>query len=97
MIIGVGRICKGDLNSEIQLFFELHDVDKDGYLNKDEVVQLSETLLWIFRNTSGEEEEEAEHLNAVSTFLHHAFEYSETRDGDLYLSLGSLRYYTRIE
>ncbi|KAI9339139.1 rab-GTPase-TBC domain-containing protein [Pilaira anomala] len=91
MIIGVGRIYKGDLNSQIQLFFELHDVDKDGHLNKDEVVQLSETLLWIFRNTSGEEEEEEEHLNAVSTFLHHAFEYSETRDGDQFLSLGSLR------
>lgn len=74
------------MNSQIKLFFQLHDVDKDDYLNKDEVLQLSETLLWIFRNTSGEE-----HLSAVSTFLHHAFEYSETKGDDQYLSLGSLR------
>jgi hypothetical protein len=69
------------------LFFELHDIDKDKYLNKDEMVQFSETLLWIFRNTQDEN-----HLNAVSTFLHNAFEYSETREDDQYLSLESLRY-----
>ncbi|KAI9252176.1 rab-GTPase-TBC domain-containing protein [Helicostylum pulchrum] len=86
VIIGIGSIYKGDLNSQIKLFFQLHDVDKDDYLNKDEVLQLSETLLWIFRNTSGEE-----HLSAVSTFLHHAFEYSETKGDDQFLSLGSLR------
>ncbi|GAA5816203.1 hypothetical protein MFLAVUS_009729 [Mucor flavus] len=86
VIIGIGSIYKGDLNSQIKLFFQLHDVDKDDHLNKDEVLQLSETLLWIFRNTSGEE-----HLSAVSTFLHHAFEYSETKGDDQFLSLGSLR------
>jgi hypothetical protein len=75
------------LNSQIKLFFDLHDIDKDEYLNKDEVLQLSETLLWIFRHTQDED-----HLNAVSTFLHHSYEYSETRDdGDQYLSLGSFR------
>jgi hypothetical protein len=86
VIIGVGSIVKGDLNSQIKLFFQLHDLDGDDYLNKDEIVQLSETLLWIFRHTSDEE-----HLNAVSTFLHHAFEYSEEKDDDQYLSLASLR------
>lgn len=90
MIIGVGSIVKGDLNSQIKLFFQLHDVDDDDFLNKDEIVQLSETLLWIFRHTSDEE-----HLNAVSTFLHHAFEYSETKKKgqveDQYLSFDSLR------
>ncbi|KAL7320859.1 GTPase activating protein (GAP) [Mucor circinelloides] len=86
VIIGVGSIYKGDLNSQIKLFFDLHDIDRDEYLNKDEVVQLSETLLWIFRNTQDED-----HLNAVSTFLHNAFEYSETRGDDQYLSLASLR------
>jgi hypothetical protein len=75
------------LNSQIKLFFNLHDIDNDGYLNKDEVLQSSETLLWIFRHTQDED-----HLNAVSLFLHHAYEYSETRDDDdQYLSLGSFR------
>ncbi|GAN11449.1 TBC-domain-containing protein [Mucor ambiguus] len=86
VIIGVGSIHKGDLNAQIKLFFDLHDMDKDEHLNKDEVVQLSETLLWIFRNTQDED-----HLNAVSTFLHNAFEYSETKGDDQYLSLASLR------
>ncbi|KAI7892057.1 rab-GTPase-TBC domain-containing protein [Mucor mucedo] len=86
VIIGVGSIYKGDLNSQIKLFFQLHDVDKDDYLNREEILQLSETLLWIFRNTSDEE-----HLNSVSTFIHHAFEYSEKRGEDQFLSLASLR------
>ncbi|KAI8637470.1 rab-GTPase-TBC domain-containing protein [Parasitella parasitica] len=86
IIIGVGSIHTGDLNSQIKLFFDLHDVDKDECLNKDEVVQFSETLLWIFRNTQDEH-----HLNAVSTFLHNAFEYAESRGDDKYLSLASLR------
>ncbi|CEP07863.1 hypothetical protein [Parasitella parasitica] len=86
VIIGVGSIHKGGLNSQIKLFFDLHDIDKDEYLNKDEVVQFSETLLWIFRNT-----QDGNHLNAVSTFLHNAFEYAESRGEDKYLSLASLR------
>lgn len=44
----------------------------------------SETLLWVFRQHKDDEE----HLNAVSTFLHHAFEYSDKS----YLSFESLRY-----
>ncbi|KAI8367363.1 rab-GTPase-TBC domain-containing protein [Choanephora cucurbitarum] len=87
VVTGLGSISKGDLNSQINLFFTLHDCDKDGFLNKDEILQLSETLLWIFRLTQDEE-----HLNAVSTFLHHAFEYAETKqDGEQYLSAGSFR------
>lgn len=74
------------MNSQIKLFFQLHDVDKDDYLNREEILQLSETLLWLFRDTSDEE-----HLNSVSTFIHHAFEYSETRGEDQFLSLASLR------
>ncbi|KAI9470070.1 MAG: rab-GTPase-TBC domain-containing protein [Benjaminiella poitrasii] len=86
-IIGIGSIYIGDLNSQLQLFFDLHDMDKDGYLNKDEIVQFSETLLWIFRNYTQDED----YLNAVSTFLRNAFEYSETRNDEPYLSLASLR------
>lgn len=87
MVIGVGAIVKGDLNSQLELFFKLHDVDKDNFLDNDEILQLSETLLWIFRRTNDEE-----HLNSVSTFLQNAFEYSESKDNNKYLSLASLRY-----
>lgn len=83
------------MNDHIKLFFDASDVDKDGLLNRDEVLELSETLLWIFRDVSDEE-----HLNSVSTFLHHANEYSEP-DGsagsqETYLSKESLRYSIHI-
>lgn len=34
-----------DLMENIEWFFNLHDKNKDGYLTKDEVLTLSETLL----------------------------------------------------
>jgi len=34
-----------DLMESIEWFFNLHDKDKDGYLSKDEVLTLSESLL----------------------------------------------------
>ena len=44
-----------DLMENIEWFFNLHDKNKDGYLTKDEVLTLSESLLvrkhpetWIF-------------------------------------------------
>ncbi|KAI8980839.1 rab-GTPase-TBC domain-containing protein [Pilobolus umbonatus] len=86
IIIGIGSIYKGDLNSNIKLFFSLHDIDGDKYLCKDEILQLSETLLWIFRDMTDEA-----HLNAVSTFIHNAFEYSEKKEDQLLLSIESLR------
>ncbi|KAI9249878.1 rab-GTPase-TBC domain-containing protein [Sporodiniella umbellata] len=85
-VIGIGAVVTGDLNYQLELFFKLHDVDKDGYLDNDEILQLSETLLWIFRHTNDEE-----HLNSVSTFLQNAFEYSEAKNNNKYLSLASLR------
>lgn len=34
-----------DLMENIEWFFNLHDKNKDGYLSKDEVLTLSESLL----------------------------------------------------
>ncbi|KAI9244300.1 rab-GTPase-TBC domain-containing protein [Phascolomyces articulosus] len=91
-MIGLGSIIKGNHNDQISLFFELHDVDKDDYLNRDELLQFSETLLWIFRDTP--DQDDGNHLNAVSTFLRNAFEYSEVKEEgsqEKFLSLASLR------
>lgn len=35
-------------------FLAVHDKDKDGWLTKDEMLQLSESLLFIFRNEHGD-------------------------------------------
>jgi len=61
-----------DLMSNIEWFFTLHDKDKDGSLTKDEVLQLSESLLFIFRFEVGDA-----YLGAVSRFMTNAFEYGD--------------------
>ncbi|KAI8384447.1 rab-GTPase-TBC domain-containing protein [Radiomyces spectabilis] len=91
IVAGMGSIIKGNHNDQISLFFKLHDVDQDDHLSRDELLELSETLLWIFRRTVDETK-----LSSVSTFLRHAFEYSEPKTDDdnsneRFLSLASLR------
>ena len=68
-------------------------MDKDDYLNRDELLQFSETLLLIFRDTF-DDDDDGQHLSAVSSFLRNAFEYSEVKEEgseEKFLSLASLR------
>ncbi|KAI8968087.1 TBC-domain-containing protein [Trametes punicea] len=58
--------------TNIEWFFNLHDKNKDGYLTKDEVLTLSESLLFIFRHEIGDA-----YLGAVSRFMSNAFEYGD--------------------
>jgi hypothetical protein len=58
---GLNGVLFNDMMSNIAWFFTLHDHDKDGYLTKDEVLQLSESLLFIFRHEPGDQ-----YLAAVS-------------------------------
>lgn len=44
----------GELLRRARRFLSVHDKDKDGYLTKDEMLQLSESLLFIFRNEIGD-------------------------------------------
>ena len=43
--MGLNRVMTGGLMESIEWFFDLHDKDHDGFLTKDEVIQLSESLL----------------------------------------------------
>lgn len=45
VVMGLDSVMFNDLMSSIAWLFNLHDKDKDGYLTKDEVLQLSESLL----------------------------------------------------
>jgi TBC1 domain family member 8/9 len=73
VVIGLGEIVFGDLMSRIELFFNLHDSDKDGYLFKEEILQISESFLFIFRNRQDDG-----HLGSVSNFIKNAFEYTDS-------------------
>ena len=42
---GLDGVMFNDLMENIEWFFNLHDKNKDGYLTKDEVLTLSESLL----------------------------------------------------
>ncbi|CAG8518956.1 15115_t:CDS:10 [Funneliformis mosseae] len=73
VVLGLGEIVFGDLLSRMELFFNLHDSDKDGYLFKEEILQMSESFLFIFRNLPDDG-----HLGSVSNFIKNAFEYTES-------------------
>ena len=42
---GLDGVMFNDLMANIEWFFNLHDKNKDGSLTKDEVLQLSESML----------------------------------------------------
>ncbi|KAI5985918.1 TBC-domain-containing protein [Pisolithus orientalis] len=81
LVSGLDGVMFNDLMESIEWFFNLHDKDKDGYLTKDEVLTLSESLLFIFRHEIGDT-----YLGAVSRFMSNAFEY-----GDALLDAGQGR------
>ncbi|CAG8750810.1 15161_t:CDS:2, partial [Racocetra persica] len=70
-VLGLGAIKFGDILSRIELFFNLHDSDKDGYLSKEEILQMSESFLFVFRFRKDDES-----LGSVSNFTKIAFKSS---------------------
>ncbi|KAG8995847.1 hypothetical protein FRB94_008735 [Tulasnella sp. JGI-2019a] len=77
LVRGLNEVMFNDLMSNIEWLFNLHDKDRDGYLTKDEVLQLSESLLFIFRSERGDA-----YLAAVSRFMTNAFEYGDSQSED---------------
>ncbi|ORX96196.1 TBC-domain-containing protein [Basidiobolus meristosporus CBS 931.73] len=73
IINGLQDIMFGDLMSQIQLFFHLHDSDGDGFLSKEDILQLSESFLFLFRK-----EKDDRYLRAVSNLLQNSIQYSES-------------------
>ena len=45
LVSGLDGVTFNDLMDNIEWFFNIHDKNKDGYLTKDEVLTLSESLL----------------------------------------------------
>jgi Ca2+-binding EF-hand superfamily protein len=72
VVTGLDVVLHNDLMGNIEWFFTLHDKNKDGFLTKDEVLTLSEALLFIFRYEIGDA-----YLGAVSRFMTNVFEYGD--------------------
>ncbi|KAJ3281820.1 hypothetical protein HK104_011257, partial [Borealophlyctis nickersoniae] len=70
IVSGLGQIIHSDTMTRLNRFFELHDNDNDGNLSKEEVIQLSESLLFLFRR---EDNDRDQYLGSVSGLLNRAF------------------------
>ena len=68
VVSGLGKLMFSDLTSIVDLLFDLHDSNKKGHWTKEEVIEFSETLLFLFRT-----EESDPFLGAVSGLLQKAF------------------------
>jgi TBC1 domain family member 8/9 len=79
VVRGVAELTTVDLMATLGWFFAIHDRDGDGKLEKDEVLQMSESLLFITRNFvgTGDRGGADTYLSAISGFIHHGFEYAE--------------------
>ncbi|KAI9205822.1 rab-GTPase-TBC domain-containing protein [Polychytrium aggregatum] len=69
IVIGLGKIIHSDLMGRIDLFFAIHDDDGDNVISKEQIIHLSESLLFLFRLEEGDT-----HLNSVSNLLNVAFQ-----------------------
>lgn len=74
VVRGLNLAMFNDLMGDMAWFFNLHDNNKDGFLTKDEVLKMSESLLFIFRNEPGDQ-----YLAAVSRLMQNAFEYADSQ------------------
>ncbi|TKA54628.1 hypothetical protein B0A53_03035 [Rhodotorula sp. CCFEE 5036] len=73
IVNGLDNVLFNDLMQNVAWLFGIYDSDHDGYLTKDEILQVSEALLYIFRNEPGDR-----YLGSVSNLLQNLFEFAET-------------------
>ena len=93
--IAFGNVCGSGMLQRINWLFDLYDTDGDDLLNKEDVINLNEGLLYLLRL----EPESDMALQAMSNLLPHCFEFAEKRprtsvDGessDLSLSKSAFR------
>ncbi|KAI8621287.1 rab-GTPase-TBC domain-containing protein [Chytriomyces sp. MP71] len=105
IVQGLTKLIHADLMARIDLFFALHDEDHDNFLNKEEVIQFSESLFFLLRKEDGDM-----YLNSMSTLMQRAFEIAhrdvtspltgetpplfdgaDTRETDLQLPIAAFR------
>ncbi|KAJ3007930.1 hypothetical protein HKX48_008865 [Thoreauomyces humboldtii] len=77
LISGLGHLIHDDMMTRMNLFFALHDADKDDTLVKEEIIQFSESMLFLLRHEEGDK-----HLGAISGFLNRAFMLNKTDDSN---------------
>ncbi|KAJ3006144.1 UNVERIFIED_CONTAM: hypothetical protein HDU68_004243 [Siphonaria sp. JEL0065] len=69
VVQGMSKLIHSDLMDRIGLFFSLHDDNGDGFLDKEEVIHVSESLFFLLRKEDGDK-----YLNSMSTLMQRSFE-----------------------
>ncbi|GAA6000472.1 uncharacterized protein JCM10292_001531 [Rhodotorula paludigena] len=77
IVYGLDGVLFNDLMQNVAWLFSIYDSDGDGYLSKDEILQVSEALLYIFRNEPGDR-----YLGSVSNLIQNLFEFAESTKPD---------------
>lgn len=91
VIKGLSQLAHSDTTGVLSAVFSAHDGNQDGYLNRDETIQLSETFLFLLRNNENEKK-----LGSLSSFLNRAFmmnltAQSETSPDEYVLSFDNFK------
>lgn len=71
----VDKIVSSDFATLVGIFFDLHDRGKLGSLNKEEMIQTSESLLFILRNEVNDS-----YLSSISGLISRAFQLKSTTE-----------------
>ncbi|KAG5437588.1 hypothetical protein PCANB_000623 [Pneumocystis canis] len=75
VISGIAEFKFLDLMHAITYFFELYDSDNDGKIERDEVLKMSESLLFFMQK-----ETDDAYLKSISNFIKNCFAYAEKND-----------------
>jgi hypothetical protein len=75
IVVGLGKIYVADMLYRIEWLFQLYDDDNDGYLFNNEIILISEALLFMLKSESDEASDQD--LKSISTFLNNCFEYCD--------------------
>jgi hypothetical protein len=87
MTHALDTIMKQPLHTRLRFLFDLHDIDGDTFLNKNELKQAMDSLLEMFQKSKDTdrakaEQEEENYLKAVSSFLTAALQMGNSKAGD---------------
>lgn len=76
IVTGLGQCIFGDMLNHLTLFFRLHDRDGDDHIGVDDILSISESMLFIMRK-----ENDDRRLNAVSDWLQKAMSLASSERG----------------
>ncbi|KAJ3127151.1 hypothetical protein HK098_006699 [Nowakowskiella sp. JEL0407] len=95
LVSGIAALKSNDMMAVLGIFFDLHDNDHDGVISKEEMIAVSESLLFLMRR-----EEPDRYLGAVGSLINRAFLVEEKQarenagadgDGPLKISIQQFR------